>query len=125
MCAVRRDKWVHLKVAESERDAWQSQAADAGLTLADLMRQKMGGAAEVNRDPPRRRRLTKAADPALLAILGRLNGNMNSLAKWASTYKSKAEAVPVLAALVAMDEILSSYRPGVSGAKPLTDTDAD
>ena len=125
MCAVRRDKWVHLKLSEAERIDWQNQAANAGVTLADLMRQRMGDAQEVKRDPPRRQRLTKAADPALLAILGRLNGNMNSLAHWASTFKSKAEAVQVLTALSAIDQILSSYRPGVSGAKPLTDADAD
>ena len=110
MCSVRRDKLLTIKTSETERAAWQAEAAAAGLTLADLIRFRMS-AKQVGREPRQRRRLTRAADPALLAILGRLNGNMNSLAHWASTHKTAAEAVQVLAALTAMDKILSSYRP--------------
>lgn len=110
MCAVRRDKLLTIKTSETERAAWQAEAAAAGLTLADLIRTRME-AQRVGRQPRQRQRRIRPADPALLAMLGRLNGNMNSLAHWASTYKSAAEAVQVLAALNAMDQILSSWRP--------------
>lgn len=117
-----RTKWVHVKLSEEERTTWQSQAVAAGLTLADLIRERMN-TGQVGREPRRRRRLTMDADPALLALLGRLNGNMNSLAHWASIHKSAAEAVQVLAALNAIDRILSSYRP--TGDSQSTASDAD
>lgn len=115
-----RAKWVHVKVTDDERAGWQAQAEAAGLTLADLIRQRLGEARPVGRDPVRRR-AARRADPELLAALGRIGSNLNQIARWANTYKGKAEAVQVLAALVSIEQILSSYRPGVSGAKPLTD----
>lgn len=114
-----RAKWVHVKVSDQERAGWQAQAEAAGLTLADLIRQRLGDARPVGRDPVRRR-AARRADPELLAALGRIGSNLNQVARWANTYKGKAEAVQVLAALVSIEQILSSYRPGVSGAKPQT-----
>ena len=114
-----RAKWVHVKVTDDERAGWQAQAEAVGLTLADLIRQRLGEARPVGRDPIRRR-AARRADPELLAALGRIGSNLNQIARWANTYKGKAEAVQVLAALVSIEQILSSYRPGVSGAKPLT-----
>lgn len=117
--AEQRAKWVHVKVTDQERAGWQAQAEAAGLTLADLIRQRLGEARPVGRDQVRRR-AARRADPELLAALGRIGSNLNQIARWANTYKGKAEAVQVLAALVSIEQILSSYRPGVSGAKPLT-----
>ena len=107
---VRRDKLLTIKTTAEERAAWQAEAATDGLTLADLIRERMESK-RVGRQPRQRARRIQPADPALLAMLGRLNGNMNSLAHWASTHKTAAEAVQVLAALSSMDKILSSYRP--------------
>jgi hypothetical protein len=119
----KRDKWLHVKVSEADRTAWQAQAAAVGLTLSDLIRQRMS-TDQVGRQP--RRRAPRRADPALLSTLGRVGNNLNQLARWANTHKSGADAVQVLSALVAIETLLSSYRPGVSGAKPLTgEADAD
>lgn len=124
----RREKWVHIRVDDEEREAWQAQADDIGLTLSDLIRLRMGDARPVHRDPAGRRgrRSPPRADPALLTALGRIGSNLNQVARWANTYKDRAEAVQVLAALVGIEQqilqVLSSHRPaGVSGAKPLTD----
>lgn len=116
--AEQRTKWVHVKATPDEQKQWQALAAAQGLTLADLIRQSLD-ARLVGRDPVRRR-AARRADPELLAALGRIGSNLNQIARWANTYKGKAEAVQVLAALVSIEQILSSYRPGVSGAKPLT-----
>ena len=115
-----RAKWEHVKVTDDERAGWQAQAEAAGLTLADLIWQRLGEARPVGRDQVRRR-AARRADPELLAALGRIGSNLNQIARWANTYKGKAEAVQVLAALVSIEQILSSYRPGVSGAEPLTE----
>ena len=109
--ALLRPKWVHVMVNEQERAAWQAQAGAAGLTLADLIRQRLGEAKTVGRDPVKRR-AARRADPALLAALGRIGSNLNQVARWANTYKGKAEAVQVLAALVSIEQIIALHAPG-------------
>lgn len=117
-----RDKWLHVKLSESERTAWQAAAADAGVTLADLIRQRMGEAAEAKRKPTTRRRrmAAPAADPALLAGIARAGNNLNQLARWANTYRGAADQVQLLAALAAVERQLSSFLPpgGVGGSAP-------
>lgn len=108
-----RDKWLHLKVSDGERADLQAQAAAACVTLADLMRQRIGGAAEAKRKPATRRRRMKApdADPALLAGIARAGNNLNQLARWANTYKGAADQVQLLASLAAIERQLSSFLP--------------
>jgi hypothetical protein len=118
--ALLRPKWVHVMVSEQERTAWQAQAGAAGLTLADLIRKRLGDAKEVGREPIRRR-AARRADPALLAALGRIGSNLNQVARWANTYKDKAEAVQVLAALVAIEQLLARQ---VRGTAPPADEEA-
>lgn len=105
-----------IRISEDELARWQAQASAAGLSLADLVRERME-----NRTVGKRRRRIQPADPALLALLGRLNSNINQLARWANAHKSKAEAVPMLAALTSIDKFLSSCRPDPAVA----DADAD
>lgn len=108
-----RDKRVNIKVTEKERQRWQALAEEAGLTVADLIRQRMGDTQLVNRDPVRRR-ASRRTDPLLLAALGRLGNNLNQIARWVNTYKSSAEAVEVVASLVAIERELLSLLPGGS-----------
>lgn len=96
-----RDKWVHIKVSNDERQAWQSQAEAEGITVADLIRSRLA-TTTVGREP-RRKRAARRADPALLAAVGRIGNNLNQLAAWANTYKRQAEVIPVIAALVALE----------------------
>lgn len=88
-----RDKWLHLKVSDGERADLQAQAEWAGVTLADLMRERIG-AARTHRKPTTRRRRMKApaADPALLAGIARAGNNLNQLARWANTHKQIGRA---------------------------------
>lgn len=99
-----RGKLLTIRVSSSELARWQARAAGSGLVLSDFVRQLLD-----SHQPKRRRAAT--ADPALLATLGRLNSNINQLARWANTHKSKAEAVPLLAALAAIDKHLFSILP--------------
>lgn len=106
-----RNKRVNIKVTADERQRWQTMAADAGLTVADLIRQRLGDARPVNREPVRRR-AARRADPALLAALGRFGNNLNQIAKWANTYKTAAEAVQIISALTALEREILSLLPG-------------
>jgi hypothetical protein len=119
--------WVHVKATPAERDAWQSLAAAAGVTLADLMRQRMGGAAETKRKPVIRQRRMKApdADPALLAAIAKAGNNLNQLGRWVNTHKSAADAAQVLIALAAIERQISSFLPPKAPADAGTGSEAD
>jgi len=96
-----RDKWIHVKVSEDERQAWQAQAQSEGVTLADLIRSRLA-TATVGREP-RRKRAARRADPALLAALARIGSNLNQIARWANTYKLAASVIPVMTTLVVLE----------------------
>jgi hypothetical protein len=103
---MKRDKWVHIKVSESERDSWSRLAEANGTTLADLIRQQLGAADMVHREPVKKRR-AKRVDPAWIRELAKVGNNLNQIARWANTYKSSAEVMAVLRALLSVERQLS------------------
>lgn len=108
---IKRNKFVHVKVSEIEREAWQKIAESNGVTLADLIRQRLGAAQEVGREPKRRKRLTKNADPELIRHLAKVGNNLNQIAGWVNTHKKTAEAVSVIAHLVTIQRSISEFLP--------------
>lgn len=104
--AKAKTAWVHVKTTPSERDDWHAKATAAGLSLSDLIRQRLG-------NKPRRRRSVPVADPALVASLARIGNNLNQLARWANTHKAGADTVQILAALATTERILSFFLPPV------------
>lgn len=102
-----RESFIKVRVKDDERIAWQAQAKASHMTLSNFIRTKIGSADLVSRDP----KITKPcrrADPELIQSLGRIGSNLNQIAKWANIYKSEAEAVLVIAALVSIDAKLSA-----------------
>lgn len=111
----KRDSWLKVRISLEEKAAWQAEADALGLTMANLVRARMGGVAQVDRAPKPPPRASRRADPVLLHAVGRVGSNLNQLARWANTHKSEAEAVLVLEALIAIDSQLRaslSYRSG-------------
>jgi len=96
-----RDKWLHLKCTEAERDLWGQKAEAAGLTVADFLRDALGSATEKK---PRAR--ARKADPVLLAQVARVGNNLNQVAHWCNTYSFGADRVQLLAVLLAIEEHL-------------------
>lgn len=123
-----RELWQHVKVTPAERAAWKAAAAAEGVTVADLIRKRMGTATEGR--APKRTRAARRADPRLLQAAGRIGSNLNQIARWCNTHCENADAVQVLAALVSIDQALtsfssSSYRPAVSPDDPESGADAE
>ena len=88
--------WVKIRASEAERAEWHAKARSAGLTLSDLERRSVGRArpwtvahAEVERERTRE--------------LARIGANLNQIARWANTFKANAEAVEIVAHLVAIE----------------------
>ena len=104
-----RTKSILLRVSETERERWRQMAEASGMTLADFIRQLMDGPDAVvsSRAPVRRRRYERTTAPReLVAAVNQIGSNINQLARWANTWKSKVEAIRVVAALSVTDRHL-------------------
>jgi len=103
MAAIRekRNKCLRIKITNVEHADWKRRAKSEGVTLADFIRTRID-AKQVNL--PKKQRLTKAPDPALIRQLSGFGNNLNQIAAWANTYKRSTEAVHIIHALIALEE---------------------
>ena len=94
--AHRRTAVVRARVLPAEHAAWQAKAAAAGVSPSDLLRQAIARtrtwtvrAVAVERERTRQ--------------VARIGNNLNQIARWANTHAETAEAVEVIAHLVAIE----------------------
>ena len=99
--ARRRPVIVAVRLTPDESADWRTKAAAAGVPLSALIRRAMARtrtwtapAAEVERERNRQ--------------VSRIGNNLNQIAKWANTHKGAAEAVEIVARLVAIERALLS-----------------
>ena len=107
---ARRTEWIVFRASESERDRWRKEAEASEMTVSDFVRQRIDGPEAVvsGRNPVRRRYERATAPRELVAAVNRLGSNVNQLARWANTWKSKVEAIRVVAALSVTDRHLQA-----------------
>ena len=98
---MRRTAIAQARVSEAELAEWRAKAVAAGVPLSELLRRAMArtrtwtaGAAAVERERTRE--------------LARIGSNLNQIARWANTHKGGAEAVEVVAHLVALERELGA-----------------
>ena len=96
-----RTSITSARVSKAELTEWRAKAAAAGVGLSELLRRAMArtrtwtaAATEVERERTRE--------------LARIGSNLNQIARWANTHKGNAEAVEVIAHLVAIERALDS-----------------
>ena len=99
----QRGVWIKIRASQEERTDWHRKAQAAGVSLSALVRRSIGRvrtwtAARVDLERERNRELA------------RIGNNLNQLARWSNTHKSNAEAVEIIAHLVAISEALKSLR---------------
>jgi hypothetical protein len=82
-----------MRLSAEEYAALEAKAQDAGLTMTALLRDHVGQVRIRDRETERRR----------VALLNRINANLNMIAKWVNTHKGAADTVTVLAHLVALE----------------------
>ena len=104
--SARRAVWVKIRASDRERGEWHAKARAVGLSLSDLVRRSLGRARpwtvahrELERDRTRE--------------LARIGSNLNQIARWANIHKTDAEALEVVAHLVAIERALEAL--GVDG----------
>ena len=105
MCQGNRTVWVKIRAREEERAEWHKKARSAGMSLSALVRRAIGrtqtwtvGHAEVER--------------SRVAELARIGNNLNQIARWVNTRKERAEAVQVVAHLIALRREVRSFAAG-------------
>jgi hypothetical protein len=85
---MARTRFVRVRVDDDEYAALAEKGAAVG-GMSRLLRDHLGKVRIRDRDTERQR----------LAMLNRLNANLNMVAKWVNTHKSEADAVQVQACL--------------------------
>lgn len=76
-----RDKFVKIRTTSDERDAWQALADEEGVSLADLIRQRLSDSALKGPKTKSVQRVVVEADPKVIRELSRIGSNMNQLAR--------------------------------------------
>lgn len=99
----KKDKWVKVRIDETEREYWHEKAKASGRTLSDLIREALE---RVRRWSP----VDKESEKARLRALARIGSNLNQIAKWANTYKSAAEATEIISHLITIERLANAER---------------
>ncbi len=97
-----RGAWVRIRLTGSERSVWHEKAKMEGVTLSDLIRDRMTPAARPQRG---------AVDPELVRAVANAGNNLNQIARSLNRHErvSVAEIMVVLvAAENRLHEILES-----------------
>jgi hypothetical protein len=92
-----RSRRVWIRFSEAEHAALVARARAAGLRPSALLRDHLGKVRIRHREDERQR----------LTALNRINANLNMLARWCNTHKGGADAVQIMAYLVALERVIS------------------
>ncbi len=94
---MRRDQWIKIRVSTEEKKSFEQKANESGMTMADLIRQRLLTF-----------RIRKTAhEQERIRMLARVGNNINQLARWANSHKSGLEAIQII---MRLDAILQELR---------------
>ena len=94
----RRSAWIKMRVTPDEKKLIESKASAQGQTVTDFLRQRALDY-RLRQSPLEKERIRQ---------LARIGSNMNQIARWANTYKKRAEAVEVITQLIVLERELHS-----------------
>ncbi|MBR3880762.1 MAG: plasmid mobilization relaxosome protein MobC [Mailhella sp.] len=94
----RRSAWIKMRVTPDEKKLIESKASAQGQTVTDFLRQRALDY-RLRQSPLEKERIRQ---------LARIGANMNQIARWANTYKKRAEAVEVITRLIVLERELHS-----------------
>ena len=92
----RRSAWIKMRVTPDEKRLIESKASAQGQTVTDFLRQRALDY-RLRQSPLEKERIRQ---------LARIGSNMNQIARWANTYKKRAEAVEVITRLILLERKL-------------------
>src|SRR5699024_1133530 len=81
-----RNNMLRVRFSDAEWQALQDLAESASMTMSEVVRDHLGKVKVRNRKDERDR----------VAMLNRINANLNMIARWVNTHKGGADAVQVV-----------------------------
>lgn len=84
---------LRVRFSDAEFDSLKKLADEAGCSMSELVRDHLGKVSVRNKEVDRER----------IAMLNRINANLNMIARWVNTHKSAASSVEVVAHLMAIE----------------------
>lgn len=91
-----RTHMLRVRFSDDEWNDLKKQADEAGLSMSALVRDHLGKLTIRNRTDERKR----------LTMLNRINANLNMIARWVNTQKSRSETVQVISHLIAIQRTI-------------------
>ena len=92
-CALSRENMLRVRFSDEEYDRLKSLADDAGVSMSELVRDHLGKVRVRNRDDEKQR----------IAMLNRINANLNMIARWVNTHKAAADSIEVVSHLMVIE----------------------
>lgn len=96
--AERRETLLRIRVNDAEYERLQTLASEAGMTPSALVRDHLGKLRVRNRTDEQQR----------IAMLNRINANLNMVARWVNTHRGAADTVEVVAQLQAIQRAVEA-----------------
>lgn len=90
-----RDSWIKVRVSQDEKSGFEKKAADAGLTVAGLIRQSLT-----------RSNIQSKHTKEVVREIARVGNNLNQIARWCNIHKNGADALEVAQHLVEIERLL-------------------
>lgn len=84
---------LRVRFSDEEYDLLKSLADNAGVSMSELVRDHLGRVKVRNRDDEKQR----------IAMLNRINANLNMIARWVNTHKSSADTIEVVSHLMVIE----------------------
>lgn len=92
-CVLSRENMLRVRFSDDEYDRLKSLADNAGVSMSELVRDHLGRVKVRNRDDEKQR----------IAMLNRINANLNMIARWVNTHKSSADTIEVVSHLMVIE----------------------
>lgn len=92
----KKNRMLRVRFTDSEYSKLKQVSEDADMSMSELVRDNASKKTVRNRNDEKQR----------IAMLNRINANLNMIARWVNTYKSGAEAVQVIAHLSAIERAI-------------------
>ena len=95
---MKRDRIIRFRVSPEEKALIEEKASAQSQTVTDFLRQRA-----------LHYRLRMSGDEKeRVRQLARIGNNLNQIARWANTYKERAEAMTILGALVSLERVMKN-----------------
>lgn len=87
---------LRVRFSDEEWRQIQELADSASMSMSEIVRDHLGKVRVRNREDERKR----------IAMLNRINANLNMIARWVNTHKSASETVEVVSHLMAIQRTI-------------------